>query len=95
VGVRGGQICLPRPLLSELQPRQKRNKLIVQGVVDVWVGKGAYTLAFFASVSPFVMALPPYCFLCTITYVITQEKQSKQLGSGAIADWETDAKKRV
>jgi hypothetical protein len=32
------------------------------------------------------------CFLCAITYVIAQEKQRKELGSGAIADGETDAK---
>jgi hypothetical protein len=38
------------------------------------------------------MAPPPNCFLCAITYVIAREKQRKQLGSGAIADGETDAK---
>jgi hypothetical protein len=32
------------------------------------------------------------CFLCAITYVIAGEKQRKQLGSGAIAEGETDAK---
>jgi hypothetical protein len=34
----------------------------------------------------------PNCFLCSITYVISREKQRKQLGGGAIADRETDAK---
>jgi hypothetical protein len=38
------------------------------------------------------MAPPPNCFLCIITYVIAQEKQRKELGSGTIADGETDAK---
>jgi hypothetical protein len=54
--------------------------------------KGPSTLAFFASVSPSVMASLPNCSLCfsrAITYVIAQRKQ---LGSGAIADGETDAK---
>jgi hypothetical protein len=55
-------------------------------------GKGPSTLAFFASVSPSAMALPPNIFLCAIMYVIAREKQRKQLGSGAITDGETDAK---
>jgi hypothetical protein len=38
------------------------------------------------------MAPPPNCFLYAITYVIAREKQRKQLGSGTIADGETDAK---
>jgi hypothetical protein len=38
------------------------------------------------------MEPPPNCFLCKIMYVIAREKQRKQLGSGAIADGETDAK---
>jgi hypothetical protein len=50
---------------------------------------------FFASVSPSSIAPLPNCFLCfsqAIMYVIAQKKQ---LGSGAIADGETDAKTRV
>jgi hypothetical protein len=39
-----------------------------------------------------VKVLLPNCFLCFITYVIAREKQRKHLGSGAIADGETDAK---
>jgi hypothetical protein len=38
------------------------------------------------------MAPLPSCFLCIITSVIAREKQKKQLGSGNIADEETDAK---
>jgi hypothetical protein len=56
------------------------------------VNKGPSTLAFFASVVPSAMAPPPnsfLCFSCVITYV---KKQRKLLGSGAIADGETDAK---
>jgi hypothetical protein len=54
--------------------------------------KGPSTLAFLASVSPSAKVPLPNCFLCFITYVIAQEKQRKHLGSGAIADGETDAK---
>jgi hypothetical protein len=38
------------------------------------------------------MGPPPNCFLCIFASVIAREKQRKQLGSGAIADGETDAK---
>jgi hypothetical protein len=41
------------------------------------------------------MAPLPNFFLCSITYVITREKQRKQRVGGAIADGETDAKTRV
>jgi hypothetical protein len=57
--------------------------------------KGPSALAFFATVSPSAIAPPPICFVCAITYVIAREKQSKPMGGGAIADGETDAKKRV
>jgi hypothetical protein len=57
--------------------------------------KGPSTLAFFASVSPSVIAPLPNCFLCIITYVIAREKQRKQLGSGAIADGKWTQKTRV
>jgi hypothetical protein len=53
--------------------------------------RAVYTRVF-ASVSPSVMGPLPNCSLCfsrAITYVIVQRKQ---LGSGAIADGETDAK---
>jgi hypothetical protein len=56
------------------------------------VAKGPSTLAFYASVSTSAMASLPNCFLCysrAITYLIAQRKQ---LGGGAIADGETDAK---
>jgi hypothetical protein len=62
--------------------------LFIRNIVD----KGSSTLAFFASVSPSAMAPLPNCFLCfscAITYVKTQRKL---VGSGAIADIETDAK---
>jgi hypothetical protein len=55
------------------------------------MSKGPSTLAFFASVSPSVMAPLPNCLLCfsrVITYV---KKQRKQLGSGTITD-EVDRK---
>jgi hypothetical protein len=54
--------------------------------------KGPSTLAFFASVSPSVMAPLPNSFLCFFTYVIAREMQMKLLGGGAIADGTTDAK---
>jgi hypothetical protein len=38
------------------------------------------------------MVPPPNWFLCFITYAIAREKQRERLGSGAIADGETDAK---
>jgi hypothetical protein len=43
------------------------------------------------------MAPPPNCSLCfsrAITRVIAREKQRKQLGGGAIANGETQAKNR-
>jgi hypothetical protein len=60
--------------------------------IESQVKKGPSTLAFFASVSPSAMAPLPNCFLCfsrTIMYVFALRKQ---LGGGAIADSETDAK---
>jgi hypothetical protein len=54
--------------------------------------RAVYTRVF-GSVSRSTMAPLPNCFLCIIRYVIAREKQRKQLGSGAIADGETKAKR--
>jgi hypothetical protein len=60
-------------------------------VIDLFKGQSVYTRFFcvrFSVPDGATAQLLPLLF----TYVIAREKQRKQLGSGAIADKETDAK---
>jgi hypothetical protein len=61
-------------------------------MMTLCVLKGPSTLAFFASVVPSAMAPPPNSFLCFSRAITSVIVQTKQLGGGAIADGETDAK---
>jgi hypothetical protein len=78
--------------LSRQMSTQSLNRVLQNVSICRSALKGPSTLAFFASVSLSAMVPPPNCFLCAITYVIAREKQKKQLGSGAIAEGERDAK---
>jgi hypothetical protein len=80
---------------SEILLLSRTSEILLHSRASDPIFKGPSTLAFFASVSPSAITPPPNYFLCVIRYVIAREKQGKQLGSGAIADRETDIKTRV
>jgi hypothetical protein len=96
-GVRRGERELDREEQGEggLRRTQRRRegqeRLVRVRRIEV---KGSSTLAIFASVSPSAITPLTNCFLCfsrAIRYMIMLRKQ---LGGGAVADGETDAKNR-